>query len=200
LSNEENHELLSQKLEENLTGLLNHTLGDAEKSLTAVLPEDWVARVAGGLKGAAPDIAVYLDGQLDAFVHGGELYKKLNDIAPRVEEKLGEWIVQAIRGAWYKYKEMKAGEVIRLIGADRIESAKKYIMRGVNTAVAKGAVFVAENMDVPGMVRDKMNAFEIEEAEEIILSVVSRELKAITVLGGVLGFVIGFVPALVNLL
>ena len=40
----------------------------------------------------------------------------------------------------------------------------------------------------------------IAEAEKIILSVVKRELNMITAMGGVLGFVIGLLPGVMQLL
>jgi uncharacterized membrane protein YheB (UPF0754 family) len=43
------------------------------------------------------------------------------------------------------------------------------------------------------MIENKMNAFAVDEAEKIILSVVNHELRIITALGGVLGFIIGLV-------
>jgi uncharacterized membrane protein YheB (UPF0754 family) len=45
---------------------------------------------------------------------------------------------------------------------------------------------------VPQLVETKVAAFEVEKLEAIILEVASRELVAITWLGGVLGVLIGF--------
>lgn len=50
---------------------------------------------------------------------------------------------------------------------------------------------LAAGLDVPGLVERKVAAFEIERLEKIILEVASRELHAITRLGGVLGVLIG---------
>lgn len=43
------------------------------------------------------------------------------------------------------------------------------------------------------IVEEKVNSFELEKIEEIIISVAKKELKHIEVLGGVLGFLIGIV-------
>jgi len=57
------------------------------------------------------------------------------------------------------------------------------------------AGYIATHMPIQAMIENKMNSFDIAEAEEIILSVVGRELKVIVLLGGVLGFVIGLLAA-----
>jgi uncharacterized membrane protein YheB (UPF0754 family) len=46
-------------------------------------------------------------------------------------------------------------------------------------------------LDVPALVEQKVAAFPVEKLEALILEVASRELKAITSLGGVLGVLIG---------
>ena len=53
------------------------------------------------------------------------------------------------------------------------------------------ASYIAQNMPIQDMIQNKLNAFEIAEAEELILEVVGRELRLIILLGGVLGLIIG---------
>lgn len=53
------------------------------------------------------------------------------------------------------------------------------------------ATYVAKNMPIQAMIIGKLNAFEIAEAEALILDVAGRELRLIIWLGGFLGFVIG---------
>lgn len=49
------------------------------------------------------------------------------------------------------------------------------------------------------IVEEKVNSFELEKIEEIIISVAKKELKHIEVLGGVLGFLIGIVQGVLVL-
>jgi len=53
------------------------------------------------------------------------------------------------------------------------------------------AAYIAKNMPVQAMIENKLNAFDVAEAEELIISVAGRELRLIILLGGVLGFIIG---------
>lgn len=46
------------------------------------------------------------------------------------------------------------------------------------------------------MVAEKLNSLDLEKAEELIIAVASRELRYIEILGGVLGFIIGWIQAM----
>jgi len=52
-----------------------------------------------------------------------------------------------------------------------------------------------EQFKIGEMVEAKVNSFPLERLEQMILSISSRELKHIEVLGGVLGFIIGLLQA-----
>lgn len=53
------------------------------------------------------------------------------------------------------------------------------------------------NIRVGEMVESKINEFELEKIEEIVLSVTSRELRYIELLGGLLGGIIGLIQGIV---
>ncbi|KXG74606.1 DUF445 domain-containing protein [Thermotalea metallivorans] len=50
------------------------------------------------------------------------------------------------------------------------------------------------------MIEEKINRFEIEKLESIILAIAQKELKHIEILGGIIGFIIGILQGLVLLL
>ncbi|GAB6181151.1 DUF445 family protein [Desulfotomaculum defluvii] len=56
---------------------------------------------------------------------------------------------------------------------------------------------VTEKVNIAQLVEERLNAYEIRHLENIILSVASRELKHIEIIGGVLGFLIGLVQVAV---
>lgn len=67
---------------------------------------------------------------------------------------------------------------------DGIMKHKEAVLDEVERGLAKG-------LDVPGLVEKKVAGFAIEKLEAMILEVASRELRAIEVLGGLLGVLIG---------
>ena len=52
--------------------------------------------------------------------------------------------------------------------------------------------YFANNLPIEAMIENKLAEFDVAEMEEIILSVTGKELRVIVLLGGLLGFVIGF--------
>lgn len=80
--------------------------------------------------------------------------------------------------------------------ADKIDEAldKFNVEQGLESALNKIADFVAQHIDIKGIIETRINAFNPEEAEALILSVIRRELHVVMALGGILGFVIGWIP------
>ena len=48
-------------------------------------------------------------------------------------------------------------------------------------------------LDIPQLVEDQINGFDVLEMEKIILSIMKKELNAIIWLGGLLGMIMGFI-------
>lgn len=55
------------------------------------------------------------------------------------------------------------------------------------------------NIELSKMVEDKINQFEMEELEKIVVSIAKTELKHIEILGGILGFIIGIFQGIIIL-
>lgn len=100
------------------------------------------------------------------------------------------------KGLGPKVQELRG---LPLIGGflteERVRDIRNSIVAGIMTH--KDAVIdevergLAKGLDVPTLVEKKVAAFAIEKLESLILEVASRELRAIEVLGGVLGVLIG---------
>jgi len=56
------------------------------------------------------------------------------------------------------------------------------------------------NINIHGIVEEKINSLELEGLENLIISVTKRELKHIEYLGGILGFIIGLGQVLIIVL
>jgi uncharacterized membrane protein YheB (UPF0754 family) len=72
----------------------------------------------------------------------------------------------------------------------RIMEHKEEVLDEVERGLSKG-------LNVPELVERKVGAFPVERLEQLILEVASRELRAIVVLGFVLGVLIGVLQVLV---
>jgi uncharacterized membrane protein YheB (UPF0754 family) len=56
---------------------------------------------------------------------------------------------------------------------------------------------IKEQVSFQELVREKIEALEIRELEKLLVRIVSKELKHIEILGGIIGFMIGFIQVLV---
>ncbi|MGA1867021.1 MAG: DUF445 domain-containing protein [bacterium] len=59
---------------------------------------------------------------------------------------------------------------------------------------------IERNLDVKGLITDRVKSFDLHKLEKIILEISSRELKAIEIYGGVLGLLIGIIQIIIILL
>jgi uncharacterized membrane protein YheB (UPF0754 family) len=78
---------------------------------------------------------------------------------------------------------------------DRIADIKASITQSIldhrETVLDEVEKGLSKGLDVPKLVEEKVAAFEILKLESLILQVANRELRAIVMLGGVLGIMIG---------
>ncbi len=110
-------------------------------------------------------------------------------------------LVQALNeGLGSKIAELRS---LPLIGGfltdERIDEIRnsfvQSMLKNKDKIIVKLEEAVEKGLDVPGLVEEKVAAFPITQLEEMILEVASRELRAIVILGGVLGLAIGLCQA-----
>lgn len=89
---------------------------------------------------------------------------------------------------------------------------KRMILKYINDVIDKeGDKIITEfmegmiikattNIELGKMIEDKINKFEMEELEEIVIKIAKAELKHIEILGGILGFIIGIFQGIIILL
>lgn len=80
----------------------------------------------------------------------------------------------------------------------KLEKFRKNVFDIIEKFIQKEGDNILLNISILDMVENKINSFEMEVIEDIIISVAKKELNSITFVGGILGFIIGFVPVLVK--
>ncbi|WP_432663929.1 DUF445 family protein [Wukongibacter baidiensis] len=108
-----------------------------------------------------------------------EIKEKVRKIA---EEKMPSLIPGTIKGMIMVYVD----EIIESEGENAINELSEKLIHKATSQVS-----IAE------IIEEKINMFELEKLEEIILNIAKKELKHIELLGGFIGFVIGFVQGVV---
>ncbi|EMR05370.1 hypothetical protein C772_02721 [Bhargavaea cecembensis DSE10] len=176
-------------------GMLQSLFGSSETLVDKIQRE--------GLKFlAAPGTARLLDGLIE-----GE-YEKLKNRP--VEELIGgfDWagLKEAVLG--YVRKELAAGERLDRTLADYWQDGEAWVARNVTPALTDFAFSQAEakmeealgRLKIDQMVKEQVDSFPVSRLEDLVLGISRREFKMITVLGAVLGGLIGIFQGILSLL
>jgi len=75
------------------------------------------------------------------------------------------------------------------------EEGEKMVTEFIENMVKKAT----SSIELGKMIEDKVNEFEMEELERIVINIAKTELKHIEVLGGILGFIIGIFQGVIIL-
>lgn len=110
-----------------------------------------------------------------------QIKKKVRTIA---EEKMPSLIPSAVRGMILVYVD----EIIDSEGENAINDLTEKL---VHKATSK--------VKISEIIEEKINNFELAKLEGIILNIAKRELKHIELLGGLIGFIIGFLQGVIIL-
>jgi uncharacterized membrane protein YheB (UPF0754 family) len=104
--------------------------------------------------------------------------------------------------------EKGTGEVLKLSLSSIMENKEEKIT-DIATKLASNiyqrfidneAADVVENLNISEIVEERINSFDVNFAEKIILDISSKELSAITWLGALLGGIIGILSPILNML
>lgn len=70
---------------------------------------------------------------------------------------------------------------------------QKQMPQVIGQIIDQAGSSVIQKVKLAQLVEDRLNAYDVSHLEKIILTVASRELKHIEIIGGVIGFIIGLI-------
>ena len=130
-------------------------------------------------------IGGFVETRIQAIVRSNSFKIKLAEVVSIMINKLLHMEMKLI------FKEAK----------DKIfQSISKIVIDLYNKFIENNAADVIEILDVAKIVEDKINKFDVDFAEKIILEIASKELKAITWLCALLGAIMGLLYPIMSLL
>lgn len=144
------------------------------------------------------------DGAFTLIEKGGAGFSRIEEKAEEILFRgMTEWVSKNGERMCEKAAEFIVNYVLNLradkIISSFIRSERDRILGLVKPLAQRAAVYASDILDIGKIAKEQINAMDLEKGEEIVLSVVKRELRAITLVGGVLGFIIGFVPVVLEL-
>lgn len=117
------------------------------------------------------DLEGYRDEVIEAVV---------DHVEKRVDQNLPEFVPANLRRMISAYARKVVGKEATAMVGELTARVKERVRRDVRLGE---------------LVRDKMSSFDTDKLERVVLKVATTELRAIEVLGGVLGFLIGLAQA-----
>ena len=122
--------------------------------------------------------------------------EKINDLAN--SEKTETQINTFIQAMLDKLTALKLNEVFYGKEEDIDSILFGIVSDGYNKFIENKAADVVEMIDIPKIVEEKINSFDVAFAEKIILDIASKELSAITWLGALLGAIMGILSPVLS--
>ena len=127
----------------------------------------------------------------------------IETIADKIDEMIDQFCESKYWADWQDKSDISHQENIEKTAelfAQWAENAwEKSLKKALTTsAFEKAAKHMSQHLDIESMVEAQINAFEPEKLEALVLSVIRRELAMVMALGGILGFIIGWVPIIVG--
>lgn len=121
-----------------------------------------------------------------------DLFEKIN--TPQVRDKISKQIITVVKNRLGEIMPRIVPAKVTQVIADGLE---KIICQEAENTIRKtfqsGQEYLNEEIKVSKIVEDKVNDFDLDQLEEMIRGVSSPEIRAIEILGGVLGLIIGIV-------
>lgn len=131
--------------------------------------------------------------------------KDFSNILEGMEWKEGiERVVDEIVEHRFKATKIKSLPVIGLVSENILYHVKYYITKEVLKHIdeKKGEIVnnFQEKIDIKNMLVSRIDNLDLEQFEALLVRFISKELRHIERLGGVLGFLIGCVQVVINLM
>mgnify|MGYP000019600425 CR=1 FL=1 len=113
-------------------------------------------------------------------------------LAMMVNEKMLENFREPIAK---KVNEVTIGRMVTMVKESDVP-VRAYAVEAYENLVEEKLGDMMENINISGIVQEKINEMDVLEVEELLMSIMKKELNAIVNLGALIGFILG----LINLL
>ncbi|MDM0464078.1 DUF445 family protein [Clostridium perfringens] len=123
-----------------------------------------------------------IDSMISRIVNNNQLSGEISKIIEKVFDK---FLQNSLNDICYNKQNLK-------------NSIMSILDNLYNDFVENKSAKVLEIVDISSIVEEQINAFEVDYAEEIIIGIANKELKAITWLGALLGGILGILSPLLS--
>lgn len=136
------------------------------------------------------------------LLHFDDISRKMTEpehlqaMRPQIEQHINHFLE-------HKLAE-KLPVISMFVGADTLNSVKEGLLVEIDGMLPELITGFAGNLskkiDIEKMVTDKVANFSSDKLEEILVSIMNKELRFVEIIGGVLGFLIGLIQIALTLI
>ena len=119
------------------------------------------------------------------------LYSKLSVAARNFLDTRGEDVIRDFLDSYIK--EMANKPVNELVSAENQDRIQAALESAIKNAIAQHGANLLEQIDIRGITERRIEEMDMDELEELVLSVMKQELQAVINLGALIGAVIGVI-------
>lgn len=131
---------------------------------------------------------------LQMFVSDDLIHSILKPLANSMQNSINEkgalYISPEVDKSLDSIEQKTAITIINDMGIDK-EQAREVISNLCQKAMSSAIQGITKNLDIASMVEDKINAMNVLELENLVLSVMKKELDTIVNLGAIIGAILG---------
>jgi len=120
------------------------------------------------------------------------VFSNKESIFSNLMEKIKEQLRYFIKDIVDNIMNREISSVLNDLNDDKTREISELFKEKIISAIIDKGPMIIEELDIANIVEDKINHFDVQFTEDLILSIADRELKAITWLGALLGAIMGF--------
>lgn len=176
-----------------------NTVDQIENKLTDYIYDEVVDMDPGELL-AAKIVEIASEKLKDSFLGmmlGGSLMETIRDY---IKNGINEYLVDEgrvmihgiVKDQGDKFTKMPVGNLIMLAEENEVD-IPKIVLKIYEYLITEKLADMFTAINISGIVENRIDAMEIEELEELVLSIMKKELGAIVNLGALIGFILGLV-------
>lgn len=184
LQSEENYEMCKEQLADNLTGQILDAMKNI--NLGGIIAQEGERVIKEKVQGTM--LAMFLsDEMLSSFIQpiGGEIVTYIDKngrkiIKPEISSRVNDLEKQSLL------------ELCERMNLDEVQVRE--LMSGLYREVVGSLVSdMMKQLDIQGLVEEKINQMDVLELEKLVLTIMKKELDTIVNLGALVGFILGAV-------
>lgn len=185
-------DLIINNTKEDVTTILQKELSNPQlgDQVSSIVIKHAISKVKEGLLGAF-SIDIFIN--LIAMPAEQLLAKNINEMLANNSHKL---IHELLDKGTDRILSMQMHEIVKE-HSQLIDTFKIYIISSYKKVISEQLPRILNTINISKVVEERINEMDVKEVEQLLFQIMDKELKAIVWLGGLLGFIMGFINILI---